>query len=212
MHEDSIYQGFAARRFLGSVFVGALAAIALQSALRLALPAPAGLTLLFGLTCAADRAVLESWKTLFRTEEASEPPVPVVIGNRGVRARGRIARIATAVGYAIAIGLFLLVLARVDRSASGPPTLAKSALVGLVAGLIIATGGAWKHAPDEGFQATRFFRSPTLTVAFALGLSLLTHRYLYLAVAAIGYERAAVETWKILCAHVASRFRNAPWA
>ncbi len=210
MHEDSIYQGFAARRFLGSVFVGALAAIGLQSALRLALPGPAGLTLLFGLTCAVERGVLESWKTLFRTEKASEPPVPVVFGNRG--ARGRIARIATGIGYAIAIGLFLLVLARVDRGASGPPTLAKSAFVGLVAGLIIATGGAWKHAPDEGFQATRFFRSPTLTIAFALGLSLLTNRYLYLAVAAIGYERAVVETWKILCAYVASRFRNAPWA
>jgi hypothetical protein len=212
MHRDSIYQGFAARRFVGSVFVGALAAMAWQSALRLALPGPAGLTLLFGLTCAADRGIHESWKALFRTEDAWEPLDPMTFGSFGVRVTGRIARIATGIGRVIAIGLLLLVLVRLDLSASGPPTLSKSALVGLVAGLIIATGGALKHAPDEGFQTMRFIRSPTIAIAFALGLSLLTHRYLYLAVAAIGYERAVVETWKIFCAHVASRFRNAPWA
>jgi hypothetical protein len=63
-------------------------------------------------------------------------------------------------------------------------------------GSVVAVGGAWKDAPKEGFDMLKFFRSPGMTVLFALLLSQLTDSYLQATVAAIGYERAAAETYK----------------
>ena len=69
-------------------------------------------------------------------------------------------------------------------------------IVGLVIGIIIAIGGAWKDAPKEGFELLKFFRSPTMTVILALVMSRFTSSYLLLTVAAIGFERALIETYK----------------
>ena len=211
MYKDSIYQGFGAGRFAGSVVVGIIVAIALASALQFALSESAALILLFGLTYAAERGIYESWKTFVATQDQSDLFIPTIT-ICGVLVAARIVRIASGIVFVIAIGLFLFALAQVDRSASGPPTPAKSAFAGLVGGAIVAAGGAWRNAPREGFQRMRFIRSPFMTIAFALLLSFLTQSYLYLAVAAIGYERAAVETWKTVCAYVAFRFSNGPWA
>jgi hypothetical protein len=68
--------------------------------------------------------------------------------------------------------------------------------VGLVAGLIVAVGGGWKDAPKEGFDPLKFMRSPAMTVVAALVLSRFTDSALLMAVGAIGYERAAAETYK----------------
>jgi hypothetical protein len=114
----------------------------------------------------------------------------------GVPVKSRSRRFMAGVGYAAVVSVLLLALAQLDRDVTGPLALGTSAIAGLVVGLMIAAGGAWKDAPKEGFQLLKFFRSPAVTVAFALALSPLTESYLYLAAAAIGYERAAVETYK----------------
>ena len=212
MYRDSIYQGFGAGRFVGSVVVGTVAAMALQSALRLTLPQPAALMLLFGLAYGAHRGIYQSGKIFTRPRDESELFIPNMFSSGSVSVTSRSARVAASICYVIAVGFFLAALAQLDRNASGPPTLAKSAFAGLVAGLIVATGGAWRDAPAEGFQTMRFIRSPSMTIPLALLLSLLTQSYLCLAIAAIGYERAAVETWKVFCAHVASRLRTGPWS
>ena len=90
-------------------------------------------------------------------------------------------------------------------------TLLTSALTGLVAGLIVASAGAWKHARRDGFEGARFIRSPLLVMTFAMALSLLGDSYLYLAAAAIGCERVAVGAWKAFCAHIAFRMKDGPW-
>ena len=212
MHRNSIYQGFSAGCFTGSIVVGAIVAMAMEWLLQLALPEPSAVVLLFGLAYAAHRGSYQSWRTCFRLRDPSDFAIPRRFNGGGISVTSRSGRIAADLCYVLAVGLFLVALAQLDRSAAGPATLAKSALAGLVAGVIIATGGAWKHAPTDGFQMPTFIRSPSITVALALGLSFLTDSYLHLAVAAIGYERAVVETWKIFCAHIAARLSTGPWA
>ena len=200
MYKDSIYEGFESGTFVRSIIVGTVAAISLQIVLRLALPEPAALVVLFGLAYAAERGIVEVWKTFIRDEDQSKFFIPMAFSIRGVAVANRSARLAAGIGYMIVVGVVLLAIAQLDRGVPGPPTLPKSAFAGLVVGLIIAIGGAWKDAPKEGFHVIKFFRSPSMTIACALGLSLLTGSYLHAAVAAIGYERAAVETYKTFLA------------
>jgi hypothetical protein len=200
MYKDSIYEGFETGTFVRSIIVGTVAAISLQIFLRLELPKPAALVVLFGLAYAAERGIVEVWKTFLRDQDQSKFFIPMAFSVRGVPVASRGARVAAGIGYVTVVGAFLGALAQLDRGAPGPPTLPKSAFAGMVVGLIIAIGGAWKDAPKERFQATKFFRSPAVTVAFALALSFLTNSHLHVAVAAIGYERAAVETYKTFLA------------
>ena len=62
--------------------------------------------------------------------------------------------------------------------------------------MIVAVSGAWKDAPKEGFEILKFFRSPAMTVSFALLLSFFTDSYLLAAAGALGFERATAETYK----------------
>src|ERR687894_813340 len=107
----------------------------------------------------------------------------------GVPVRSRPLRLAAGLAYVTTVSLCLLAVARFDRAGAPPPTAARMALLGLAVGGIIAVGGAWKDAPKEGFDVLKFFRSPGMTVLFALLLSRLTDSYLEATVAAIGYER-----------------------
>jgi hypothetical protein len=97
-------------------------------------------------------------------------------------------------GYIIVVGLLLAGVNALDRRVDASPVTA--ALAGLVVGLIVAIGGGWKDAPKEGFDLLKFFRSPIMTVTYALILSAFTDRHLYIAAASIGFERATAETWK----------------
>jgi hypothetical protein len=200
MYKDSIYEGFSPGRFVRSIIVGIAAGMLLQTALQLRLQNAASLLMLFGLAYASERGIVEIWKTFFRTQDQSKYFIPMTFSVGGVPVKSRGARIAAGIGYITLVALLLLALAQLDRDVTGPLTLGKSAIAGLVVGAMIAAGGAWKDAPKEGFQIVKFFRSPSVTVAFALALSPLTDSYLFLAAAAIGYERAAVETWKTFLA------------
>jgi len=196
MYKDAIHEGFTASRFARSVVVGAVVAVAIQIALALPLPAATGIIVLFGLAYAAERGIVEVWKTFVREEDQSKYTIPMQFSVRGVPVRARRARLAAGAMYVAVVGLCLALVARADAGPLGQPTAMRSALAGLVVGTIIAVGGAWKDAPSEGFDALKFFRSPCLTVLFALLLSQVTDSYLQIAVAAIGYERAAAETYK----------------
>ena len=198
MYKDAIHEGFSAPRFARSVVLGSLAAVVLQSVFSLPLPEPGAMLVLFGLAYAAERGVVETWKTFFRDEDQAKYFIPMQfqIGGRRV---SRPLRALAGLGYASVIGLGLLVIARLNDGPLGPPTTVRVALVGLAVGLLVGIGGAWKDAPKEGFDLLKFFRSPAMTVGFALLLGRFTADYLLIAVAAIGYERAAAETYKTFC-------------
>jgi hypothetical protein len=196
MYKDAIHEGFSAGRFARSAIVGAAVAVAIQLQLRLALPGAAALVALFGLAYAAERGLVEVWKTFVREEDQSKYFIPMQFSVRGAPVASRAARLAAGAAYVAAVALCLVAIARLDRGAVTASAPGRVALVGLAVGLIIALGGAWKDAPKEGFDPLKFFRSPGMTVLFALLLSRLTDSYLEATVAAIGYERATAETYK----------------
>lgn len=196
MYKDSVYEGLGAGRFARSMVVGAVVAALLQSAIQLALPTAAALVVLFGLAYAAERGIVELWKTFVREENQSKYFIPMQFSIGGVPVASRATRWAAGVGTVAALSACLLAIAQLDRLAGPRPLASRAALVGLAAGLIVAIGGCWKDAPKEGFDPLKFFRSPVMTVLYALILARFVDSYLFIAVAAIGYERATVETYK----------------
>jgi hypothetical protein len=195
MYKDAVHEGFTVKTFSRSMVIGALAAVGVQWALGLALPSLASLVVLFGLAYAVERGIVEVWKTFFRDEDQSKYFIPMQFAIRGVPVESRVARIAAGIGYIILVSALLFGIARLDRTL-GAPTPLRAALAGLVVGIIIAIGGGWKDAPKEGFDLLKFFRSPIMTVIYAVLLSNLTDSYLQIAAASIGYERATAETYK----------------
>ena len=196
MYKDAIHEGFSVRRFARSVVVGASVAAAIAIALELPLHTAGGLLVLFGLAYAGERGVVEVWKTFVRDEDQSKYTIPMQFSVHGVPVRSRRVRLAVGAGYVGIVVLCLMAVTQVELDPLGRPSMVRSALVGLAVGAIIASGGAWKDAPAEGFDTIKFFRSPCLTVVLALLLAQLTNSYLQVAVAAIGYERAVAETYK----------------
>jgi hypothetical protein len=69
-------------------------------------------------------------------------------------------------------------------------------LIGSAAGWVSAIGGAWKDAPIEGFETLKFFRSPAITGTYAFLISRLDGRMLIVALCALGFTVATIETYK----------------
>ena len=196
MYKDAIHEGFTTSRFARSVVLGAVLGMALHAALRLPLPSAAGMAVLFGLAYAAERGIVEVWKTFVRDESQAKYFIPMQFSVGGEPVASRAARLAAGAAYVVIVAGCLLLIAQLDLDPSAHIVPGRVALVALGVGSIIAVGGAWKDAPKEGFDLLKFFRSPFMTVVFALLLSRLTDSYLYATVGAIGYERAAAETYK----------------
>ena len=194
MYKDSIHEGFTTRTFARSAVIGALVAVAIQWTLQLPLHTPGGLALLFGLAYAAERGIVETWKTFVRVEDQSKYFIPMQfsLGGKPVEARGW--RLAAGVAYVVIVALVLVAIARVGDGSL--PRGVRAASIGLAVGIIIAIGGGWKDAPKEGFSILKFFRSPAMTVIYALLLSRITSDGLQIAAASIGFERATAETYK----------------
>ena len=140
MYKDSIHEGFDFARFTRSIVVGAVVASAIQYALRLALPNASAMLVVFGLAYAAERGLVEVWKTFVREEDQSKYTIPMQFSVRGIPVRSRHARWAAGAGYVAVVALSLAAIAQ----PSGEPTLVGSSLTGLAVGAIIAIGGAWK--------------------------------------------------------------------
>ena len=194
MYKDAIHEGFTVGRFARSIIVGAAAAIAIQAWIRLPLPSPAAIVMLFGLAYAAERGIVEVWKTFIRDEDQSKYFIPMQFAVLGTPVTSRWARFGAGVAYATFVTCCLAVVARLDRGR--PLSWYEVALLGIAPGMLVAIGGAWKDAPREGFGPLKFFRSPVFTMLFALLLAQITDSYLQAIVAAIGFERATAETYK----------------
>jgi len=91
--------------------------------------------------------------------------------------------------------------------------IVEGALVGFFSGLAVATGGAIKDAPYEGFDLIKFFRSPVVaTVEGAIQKGLFpTLNDGILFFSTIGTERLTIESYKVLRAHMPGKFRFGEW-
>jgi hypothetical protein len=196
MYKDAIHEGFSYRRYSRSIIVGAAVGLLLERWAALDVTTGAGLVVLFGMAYVAERTVVEIWKTFFREEDQSKYFIPMQFSMFGTPVKSRPVRWAVGAACLAIVGLVVVALDRLQGAALPLPRLVVALLVGSIGGWLTAVGGAWKDAPKEGFEPLKFFRSPLMTLAYAALLYPLTDRYLYLAMASLGFERATVETYK----------------
>lgn len=194
MFKDAPHEGFTVRRYLRSVWVAVAIAPLAAWAGAIDPRSPAGAILLFGLVYALERACTEFYKTFLREEDQSKYFIPMQFHVLGRVVESRWLRLAVGLGV-VAVAVLLLQAVRLLQTAGGPE-LPRLLLVVSLGGWFSACGGAFKDAPIEGFQTFKFFRSPAVAAAFGLLLAPLTNNWPVLALAAIGYTVASIETYK----------------
>lgn len=196
MYKDAIHEGFVIPRYFRSVIVAIGVALVLEPFVGLDLTAGGGLVVFFGLVYAGERILVELWKTFFRDEDQSKYTIPMQFRLLHTPIRSRALRMAVGTVCLVVVALAARTLERLQHSLGADSPFVVTLLVGSVGGWLAAIGGAWKDAPVEGFEPLKFLRSPLMTMSAALLLAPWTDRWLFLAMGALGYERAAVETYK----------------
>lgn len=196
MFKDSVYEGFSVRKYLRSIGLAGVLAVAAQAVLALDMTRAGSLVLLFGVTYVLERGAFEFYKVFIRKEDQTKYFIPMAfaIGGRIVRSRG--IRLLGGVAYLALIGgSFVAIRYLGDTRTELPPVLVVG-LLGSAAGWLSAFGGAWKDAPLEGFQLFKFFRSPLIAAGYALILAFITTNYLVICLGALGFTIATIETYK----------------
>ncbi len=89
------------------------------------------------------------------------------------------------------------------------PKILLGLIWGTVGGLGIAICGGWKDAPIEGFEPTKFLRSPFVGALWGLVFSTFTTDYSLLLFACIGAERMTVEFYKTFIRKTHAKFSAA---
>jgi hypothetical protein len=196
MYKDAPHEGFTVRRYSRSIVVGLLTALGLHLLLRLDLTSAAAMVLFFGLCYVTERGIVEVYKTFIREEDQSKYFIPMQFHVKGKVVQSRSARLLAGFGYVVIVVAALIGIHALQDVELGIPRLVMVLLIGSIGGWISAFGGAWKDAPIEGFEIFKFFRSPLMTMFYAFLFSFLTDSYLMIALTALGYERATIETYK----------------
>jgi hypothetical protein len=107
-------------------------------------------------------------------------------------------RIRWTVGVAVVIVLLLCLWGTIALQRAYPnlPAWLVLVTIGSLGGWLTAFGGAWKDAPVEGFETFKFFRSPGISLFWAILVAFFTTSWVYIAVAGAGYSVATIETYK----------------
>ena len=196
MYKDSIHEGFTWSTYLRSVVVATLLGASIQYIAPFDMSQASNWVILFGLIYVLERGLVEFYKVFIRDEDQSKYFIPMQFHINGRVIKNRPIRTAIAVAYAgavLAIIYGIDALSRANLGYSGPVIVL---LIGSIGGWVSAIGGAWKDAPIEGFETFKFFRSPLIALSWSFALSLLTSNYLLIALPALGYTVATIETYK----------------
>jgi hypothetical protein len=193
MYKDAPHEGFTWRKYGRSIALGSLLGPAAAWASGLDARTAGGAVVLFGLVYALERALVEFYKTFVREEDQSKYTIPMQFAVFGKPVRGRARRWAVAAGVALVALVLAGWTAGLDAASLPLPLVL---LIGSAAGWVSAIGGAWKDAPIEGFETFKFFRSPAITATYAFLVSRLDDRMLIVALAALGFTVATIETYK----------------
>jgi hypothetical protein len=196
MFKDAPHEGFRWGRYFRSVIVGAIMAFLAYLVMRPDFSARGQVVLFFGLTYVLERGAIEFWKTFLRTEDQSKYFIPMQFAVFGRVVLSKSRRLSIGVLVAFAVILAFLAIHWASRGGALPRSLPIVLLIGSIGGWISAFLGAWKDAPIEGFETLKFFRSPVAAALYALLLSPFTTSYMLIALAALGYTIATLETYK----------------
>lgn len=196
MFKDSIHEGFTVAKYLRSILVGVMLAPLAAAVTGIDSTTASGIVLLFGLTYALERAVTKFWKTFVRDEDQSKYFIPMQLHVMGLVVQNRGTRLAVGLGLVTA-GLALLTGTMALQPEPGVAApLWSLILVSSAGGWYSAFGGAFKDAPIEGFETLKFFRSPVVATIYGLLVSNFTESYPLIALCAIGFTVATLETYK----------------
>ena len=192
-YKDTPHEEFKIGKFLRSIAVGFVLGMILFQFLRLHdidSPNP-GLFFLF--VMAFERLYTESLKLFVRVENQDKYHILQTFHWLGKVVDTKLRRLGMG---AIFISL-AFVLFYVPFSINLGLSQTISGLIwGTVGGLGIAICGAWKDAPIEGFEPSKFLRSPFVGALWGLFFSIFTSDYALLLFACIGGERMTVEFYK----------------
>ena len=196
MYKDAIHEGFTWPKYFRSIVVAAGVAIVLQSIFRLELDRTGPMVVFFGLVYAVERLLLELWKSFLREEDQSKYFIPMRFGIRGKPVMDNRVRWGVGVGVLAVLVLCVWGVPRLQAAFPDTPAWVVLLTVGSLGGWLTAFGGAWKDAPVEGFETFKFFRSPGISLAWAIIVSFFTDSWLFIGVAGAGYSVATIETYK----------------
>ena len=196
MYKDAPHEGFHIRTWFRSILLGAILGPAIHLLTGVYAATPAGFVLLFGLVYAVERAMGEFYKTFLREQDQSKYTIPMqfAVFGRPVESRG--ARVMVGLGYVVAAAALAAAAWRGQAALDDHPYLYGVLLIGGLGGWFSAFGGAWKDAPIEGFETFKFFRSPAIATGWALVMAHMTSNVMLVAVAALGFTIAPIETYK----------------
>jgi len=196
MYKDSIHEGFTRAKYARSIVVGAVLGPIGAFAAGVDVTTAAGLVVLFGLTYALERATTEFWKTFVRDEDQSKYFIPMQFHVLGRVVKRRWVRLGVGLGFASVALLLLAFASSAQPPAGAPVSLVRVALIASIGGWFSAFGGAFKDAPIEGFEVLKFFRSPVVAASYGVAIHAFTPSYVVIALAAIGFTVATLETYK----------------
>jgi hypothetical protein len=196
MYKDAIHEGFTWPKYFRSVLVGGSVGVVLERLLPIDLGGAAGWVVFFGLVYGVERLLLELWKSFVRVEDQSKYFIPMRFGIRGQPVMDN--RIRWAVGAGVLLVLVACVwgVIALQRLYPDLPPWLVLVTIGSLGGWLTAFGGAWKDAPVEGFETLKFFRSPLISLFWAIVVAFFTESWLYIGVAGAGYSVATIETYK----------------
>jgi hypothetical protein len=196
MYKDAIHEGFTWPKYSRSILVGAAAGLVLEAALNFDLSSAAAWVVFFGLVYATERLLLELWKGYIREEDQSKYFIPMQFGVLGKPVENRAVRRTVLVAVLLVLAGSVWGVVALQRAVPDLPAWLVLVTIGAFGGWLTAFGGAWKDAPVEGFETLKFFRSPLISLFWAVVVAFFTDSWLYIGVAGAGYSVATIETYK----------------
>ena len=196
MFKDAPHEGFSWGRYFRSAVVGAVMAAIAYVIARPDLSAAGARVVFFGVVYVLERGAIEFWKTFLRNEDQSKYFIPMQFAVFGRLVHGRGKRLGIGLVVAGVVILAFLAIHYISRGGAVPRSIVLVLLLGSIGGWISAFLGAWKDAPIEGFETLKFFRSPAAAALYAVLVSPFTTSYMAIAMAALGYTIATLETYK----------------
>jgi len=196
MYKDAPYEGFTYRKYFRSIILSGLLAVLIWIITQFDMSKAYNIFVLFGFTYGIERAILEFYKTFLRDEDQSKYFIPMQFHVQGKIVESKRRRLVVGAAYLIGVLIVFGFVYYLDQSNLNLPWWVVVLFIGSAGGWISAFGGAWKDAPIEGFELFKFFRSPAITAFYALLLSFFTQSYLFIAIGALGYTVATIETYK----------------
>ena len=195
-YKDSLYEKFKLSKFLRSLAVGFLLGALLPLLMNLNGHLSVNLGLFFAIVVSLERMFTEFLKAFIRREDQAKYHIPSAFHMFGKVVEKHSSRLLLG---ACAVLLILLLLPIVN-TVRFQGRLLIGVAGGLFAGLLVAIGGAWKDAPFEGFEPSKFLRSPLVSGVWGGVFCFLSSEFCFLLLACMGAERMTVELYKAFIA------------